>query len=211
MAKLPVWEIWLAIVFAIGCGLWITNQIAIWRELHQKRLTKLSDIELEDTVRKWLDNPGRAVTRLPDNEKAHFAFLVEYTDNKTKIVVSRLKSDREKQYIAIQGSITVASTKEAELSESQLEKISRRIGLETARANVYFTVVPFPSGRNIRVFSWVPLYDELNASFFNDECLNVTKGIVLARYIFATSLEEMGKTIQQISHEEGVRNDSPKT
>lgn len=143
-----------------------------------------------------------AVTRLPNDEKVYFAFLVEYTDNKTKIVVNRLKSERESQYIAIQGSITITSTKEVELSESQLEKIGRRIGLEMARANVYFTVVPLPLGRTIRIFSWVPLYDELNASFFNDECLNVTKGIVLARYVLASSLEEMGKAMQSISHKE---------
>ena len=85
LAKLPVWEIWLAMVFAIGCGLWIVNQISIWRELHQQRLTKLSDAELENTVRKWLDNPGMTITRMPDVQQAYFAFGVEYEDNKTRV------------------------------------------------------------------------------------------------------------------------------
>lgn len=199
LAKLPVWEIWLAVVFAIGLGLWIVNQIGLARERSKKRITELSDVDLEKTIRGWLDNPGMQITRLPDDNKLYFAFRVVYTDNMCEIIVNRMK--REPEYIAIQGIMNIVSTKEMEFSEEELAKIGFRVGLELARASVYFSILPgppsgppsVPKGRYIRLYNWVPLYDELNAGFFSGECLSVTRGLVLARYSVAATLEELGK------------------
>jgi hypothetical protein len=195
LAKLPVWEIWLAVIFALGLGLWIVNQIGLARERSKKRLTKLSDEDLENTVRGWLDNPGMEVTRLPNDAKHYFAFRVRYTDNMCEIIVSRMKT--EPGYIAIQGIMDIVSTKEMEFSGEELARIGFRIGLELARASVYFAILPEapskPKARHIRIFNWVPLYDELNAGFFSRECLSVTRGVVLARYSIAATLEELGK------------------
>lgn len=203
-AKLPLWEIWLAVLFAVGSILWIINQIAVVSERSKKRITKFSDKELESTIRQWIDNPGMAVTRLPNEDKIFFAFSVEFTDNKTKIVVSRMKSDS--QFIAIQSAISIADVEGVELSEKDLDKVSRRVGLELARAGVYFAVSRLPKGIGIRMFNWVPLYDELNAGAFLQECLNVTKGVVLMRYALASALEELGKAMKPISHKEGSQS-----
>lgn len=195
LAKLPIWGIWLAVIFAIGLTLWIVNQIGLARERSKKRLTELSDVDLEKTIRGWLDNPGMEVTRLPDDNRLYFAFRVRYTDNMCEIIVNRIK--REPEYIAIQGMMDIVSTKEMEFSEEELAKIGFRVGLELARASVYFSILPGPpsgpKARHVRIYNWVPLYDELNAGFFSRECLSVTRGLVLARYSVAATLEELGK------------------
>ena len=46
-AQLPLWAIWLAVIFSIGCAFWLVNQIATWSERNKKGLSKYSDKELE--------------------------------------------------------------------------------------------------------------------------------------------------------------------
>lgn len=79
LAELPLWEIWLAILFSISCAFWLTNEGAVWRERTKKKISKYSDQELYRAVRSWVDKPYFKVQPL-NAESAHFIINIEFSN-----------------------------------------------------------------------------------------------------------------------------------
>src|SRR4030042_951898 len=72
-AKIPIWEIWLAIVFVAACGFWMSNQINAFHERHKKGFSKLTNAEMEDTMRKWLDKREYLHQKRDDKESLFYS------------------------------------------------------------------------------------------------------------------------------------------
>lgn len=105
IAEQPLWEIWLAIVFIVGCSIWIMNQINIWKEWHKKKLSQRSDKEIENIVHEWVDIPDLTFKRsdVPD-----FYFMFTLTDKFHQVIsVARHKTDPK--YISIWTDVAISS------------------------------------------------------------------------------------------------------
>jgi hypothetical protein len=69
------WEMWLAILFTIGCAFWIINQLHTWKDKHKKGLSNYSDKEIENIIREWVDTPFLSFKR-EDVPNVYFQFVV---------------------------------------------------------------------------------------------------------------------------------------
>ncbi len=132
LAKLPIWEIWLAIVFIIGCAFWILNQVSSWREKHKKGFSKLSDKEIERTIREWVDIPGFTFKRLDvDENESYFVFSVTDYDNHP---INITRSKKHPHDIMIWADISVAPKPDVHinLTDERSARISGEISSRNA-------------------------------------------------------------------------------
>jgi len=204
LAKLPLWEVWLAILFCVGCAFWIMNQIALFRERNVKGLTKLSDKELENTIREWVDIPDMTFKR-SDSPDSYFMFTL--TDKFNRVIhIARHKKDPH--YISIWTDINISShpALNIELSENDLEKIGVNINLEMARLGIYFsTTGTGTKSIQVRLYNPILLDDSLTAFNFRQQCLFVTRAFVLLMQVLRITLSELG-IILPTSEKESSQN-----
>jgi len=189
--KLPPPIIFVAGIATLAAILVIWNQIALWRERTRRRLTKLSDKELENTIREWVDIPDLTFKR-SDMPNAYFMFTLTDKFNQ-QIHVMRHKE--EPQYITIWTDIDISShpTPDIQLSEEDLEKIGVNINLEMARLGIYFaTTGTGTKSIHVRLYNPVFLGDSLTSFDFKRECLFVIRALVLLKQVLRKTLNELG-------------------
>ncbi len=190
LAKLPIWQIWLGIIFGIGCAFWIVNQIDTWRARYKKGLTKLSDKDLEKTIRDWVDIPNLSFKR-SDDSSTYFAYTLTDEQKRTIYVVRNRKSPQE---ITIGSAISIPThpTQYRELSEEELVEILDNISLEMIRLGIYFTITGKGSEpRVINFFNPVLIDDSLTSYQFKKECLFVIRAYTLLLQVFKLAISDL--------------------
>ena len=143
LAKLESWQIWLTVIFSVGVGLLIVNQIAIWRERTKKKIGELSNEELRGTIRRWIDKPYFKVQK---NEKDGllFSFTIE---NQHKRQVEVFRAKEEPFTLRLGTKIVVADEHASVICElPEGERIIALSGLvmELARAGIAWSGVKHP-------------------------------------------------------------------
>ena len=91
LAQLPLYQLLLFLLAAIGVTLWVINQYAILKERRKRQLTKLTDRELENMIREWINIPAWSVQPQPLEKGISFA----YTVNHQKLLVFLFKQAKE--------------------------------------------------------------------------------------------------------------------
>ena len=144
ISELPIWEIWLAILFSIGCILWILNQIGIWRERHKKGFAKLNDKEIEDKIHDWLDEPGFSISR-EINNAAFFDFV--FAPIHSEIAVSVHRDKLSPSRLQIVSSINLSNddkNKFNALNDTQKDKLLNSLRIEMARYGISYKNLQLP-------------------------------------------------------------------
>jgi hypothetical protein len=201
IAKLPLWQIWLATLFGIGCAFWIINQIGIWRKRHRKKLSKLSDKELEETIYKWLAIPGFAITRQSTKEPEIFHLSLSLPKNgiNVDIVKSKLYSDM----VFVMSRIIYS---ERHLSQQELNRVRSKIDIEMARLGVEFIPPPETVSQQAQIIVQVaiPITDELTAFEFRQTTTLIARALLLVKLVSDETLPP--NVTQPTSHKGGSRN-----
>lgn len=143
LAKLALWEIWLTIIFSVCVGLLIVNQIAIWRERTEKKISKLSDEELRGVIRRWIDKP---YFKVQTNEKdgVLFSFTIE---NPCQRRVEIVRYKKEPFVICLGVNIVIADGQVSimsELPEPKRSDVVSGLIMELARIGIAWSGVKHP-------------------------------------------------------------------
>lgn len=171
LAQLPIWQIWLAILFSVGCFLWIINQVNTWRERHKRGFATQNNEQIEDTLRKWLDKKQYSLTHIK-NDSDLFCFVA--TDMQ-KRPVNVMRPKNEPQVVRL---LLVISEEQIEkLSNSQQNIVKHAIGLEMARLGILWNPNP--------MYAYLDLFcdNSLTESVFIGALNKIRQSAVLASAI----------------------------
>ncbi len=91
LADIPWWQVWLALLVAVGCTFWIVNQIKLWRSNKHRDFSRKSDKEMIEILRKWFDKRQYSSSTLLD-EKCLFHIVGTDRENR-KLNVIRSKEN----------------------------------------------------------------------------------------------------------------------
>jgi len=201
--EVPLWLIWLALLFSVGCVFWIANQVGVWKERHKKRIIGMSDTEIEKTIREWLDWPSFAVRR-QDHSDAKFLFLViDRAGRNFSVLISK----QEPTVVQIVTEVDLAM-KDVKLSQENWELVASRLSVEMARLGIQFLFTGEPNKfQQIMLIEQVILDDSLTDYIFRERVMFVARALVLVKEVVNAASRVTGKPIDSVSHEDGLRID----
>jgi hypothetical protein len=178
LAKLALWQIWLTIIISICGGLFIVNQIAIWRERTKKKISKLSDEELREIIRRWIDKP---FLKVQTNEKdgVLFSFTIE-NPYKRKVEIVRYKKNPFVIYLGVR--IVISDEHLSIMSELPEPKRSDAISgliMELARIGIAWSGVKYPL-KEFEIEDSIPIDDGLTEFYLLQHILFMDRVIIIA-------------------------------
>jgi len=190
--KLPWWFIWLTVLFAVALGLWIWNQIT---EKSKKRISKLSEEEIEQTVQDWiLDTPGVSCEKqkVKETDEEFFIFTITLTDpdqpKPAKFHVIQKRSTPKQIDIVLWGDLKLEN-----VQADVRDKIKRKISLELARMGCEFTYGNDKDALGkLVVAEPLVIDDSLTVYHFRQKLLSVIRATILIQIIREESFIEAG-------------------
>ena len=202
LAKLPIWGIWLAILFSVTCVFVIWDRIDTWRLRHKKGITKFSDRELGDTIREWLDIPSLSFKRLVAESELSFKFLI--TDNGQRSV-NIFRSKKNPSMIQIGAQIPLTPSNQS-MNQERWEYLARKLSVEMARLGIEFMFNGEPNQlERIRLLELVIIDDSLTGFYFRQRLFFVIRACILVLIIAKDTFEEIG-VIEPVVHKEGSQS-----
>jgi hypothetical protein len=203
VTKEPPLFTWVAIVVVVSmlCTVLMVNQIRKMLAEQQKneirkaqeedrnKLTKLSDQELEDTIRRWVNRPTLTYHLEPTKPGFLFHFLVR--DN-TGEPCNIMRSAKDPSFIQLESGLELEPGI-AVLSAQEKLKVAGKIRLELARMGIQFefTGVKHPLD-TVRLVEMVPLVDSLTDYNFMQRIGFVMRALILTREATTDALNEIG-------------------
>jgi len=136
LARMSIWEIWLAVLFATGCGFWLSNNISVFRERHKRGFSKLTDAEMEDTLRKWVDK--RQYIQQKREDEGSLFFFVAIDEQERPINIKRPKATSN----VIQLVLAFDEKRIDEIPKPEQQKLRFTIGVEMARFGLLYSEKP---------------------------------------------------------------------
>lgn len=166
LARMSIWEIWLAVVFTAACGFLLSNQISVLRERHKKGFSKLTDVEMENTLRKWLDKRQYSQQKKEDKESLFYFVVTDEQERLIYIHRPRITSNVIRLVLIAEKSIN-------EIPEPERQKLRFFIGVEMARFGLLYSEKP------VLVYLDLPIDDLITESTFLNAIDKVRQAHVL--------------------------------
>ena len=178
LAKLELWAIWLTIIFSVCVGLLMVNQVATWRERTKKGISKLSDRELREVIRRWIDKP---FFKVQTNEKdgALFSFTVE---NPYKRAVEIMRHEKIPSVIQLGVNLVITEEQESIISKLPEPKKSDAVSdliMELARIGISWSGVKHPL-KEFVIEDTIPIDDGLTEFYLLEHIWFMDRAIVIA-------------------------------
>jgi len=191
LASLPTYQLILLIIGTIGLVLWVINQIAIWRERTKKKISQLSDKEIEMTIRDWLDDPIFKFKRSVDPNYL-FQYVVK-DESERPITISRpkLKPTQLELATAITLSANYRGIYET-LSLNEKQNIMHNLRIEMARFGIAYLGIDTKLERGVLV-DVLLLDDSLTESHLRHHVFFVIRAFSLYSEIIGRDLMLLGK------------------
>jgi len=189
LEKLPVWQIWLVILFGVGCGFWIMNQATFWRERNKKRISQYTDKELEKVIREWVDIPTIAFIRQEPEQDLYFKFAVKDEYDR---FITIIRKRNEPSMILLLSEMTFDDDKQ-QLTQANWQTLADGLRLELARLGIQFIFNGDPNKlQRIRVTDAVIIDDALTGFYLRQRIMFVIRALVLIREVGKKTYKEMG-------------------
>lgn len=153
LSRIPIWGIWLAVVFTATCGVLLSNQISVFRERHKKGFSKLTNVEMADTLRKWLDKRQYSQQKRDDKESL-FCFGVSDTQNRLIHIRRPITTSNVIRLVL------VAEKEINEIPDPERQKLRFFIGVEMARFGLLYSEEP------VSVYLDLPIDDLITETTF---------------------------------------------
>lgn len=165
------------------------NQIKVLRE--QKRLSKYSDKELEDTIRKWIDKPYYKIQRREINDRL-FSYNVEPIEGEGLVEVARFPKDRSQLHIGVQITVPIEVTSFlSALPEPLRSNMIDDLGMELTRFGIRFDLLTQPF-KVLNIEDIVNIDDGLNEFHFLEHVTFVFKALAMVRGYLTILLRSRG-------------------
>lgn len=189
LVSLPAWEIFGAIIVAIGGTLLIVNQVEISFQRHKKKISRYSDKEVEATIREWVDLPSLLVQRKETPDDLLFLFVVTHSG----YILNILRAKKEPSTISI---VANAVLPLEGLTRQDRNTVAGRIAVEMARLGIQFWMTYAKINNKevgqTEVQEIVTLDDSLTPFYFRQRVMFVLRALVLIQQAFGAYLAEKG-------------------
>lgn len=157
LSRIPIWGIWLVLVFTATCGVLLSNQISVFRERHKKGFSKLTDIEMENTLRKWLDK--RQYTQQKKEDEESLFYFVATDEQKRPINIKRPRTTSN----VIQLVLAFDEKEISGIPEPEQQNLRFTIGVEMARFGLLYSEKPIGVHLDLPIDDLITEHTFLNA------------------------------------------------
>jgi hypothetical protein len=131
----PLW-LWMAILVSAAVTLWIVFQVKGWQEKHKKGFSTLTDEQMANTLKKWLDKRHYSLQNF-DRDEALFYFVVTDTEKRP---INVLRPKTASNIIRL---VLAFNEKDIEdIPQPQQQTLRFNIGIEMARFGVLYCEKP---------------------------------------------------------------------
>jgi hypothetical protein len=203
LGDLPAYQLLLLILFTIVLVLWGVNQIGVLQEKRRRGIGEVSDKEVYETIRGWLDDPIFTFQRKMSDE-CLFQFVVSEEGGRRPVTVSRTKAKAGQ--LSLSTSITLGEEhrkKYERLGNKEKDKIVHNLRIEMARYGIGFSGIDKGLQR-VKLSDVVLLDNALTEFYLRQRIFYVTGGFVL--YDEKMS-QELMDVIEEESYKEGSESD----
>lgn len=200
LAHLPLYQLLLLILFTIALVFLCINQIRIFQERRRHGIAELSDREVDETIRGWLDDPVFQFQRKMSPE-CLFQFVVSDEQGRRPVTVSRTKL--KPSQLALTTSITLGDAhrpKYETLSNIEKEKIIHNLRIEMARYGIGYRGIN--QGLERVVLTDVVLLDNALTEFYLRQRIFYVSGA------FVLYEEIIGQQLMPLSEQESYKEGS---
>ena len=184
IAQVPLWQVWLAILFSIGWTVWVVILIRDWKERHKKKLTQLSNKELEALIWEWLKISAWKVSPQPLQDATLFAYQVEFQDKLITIV----RESHQPDIISLISVFTMPSEKEG-LSEAERNRLGGQLNIEFARLGIQWNYVETPD--TVRLIESIILDDSMTPYYFRSRIMFIVRANILAYELWKEAIRSL--------------------
>jgi len=199
LEDLPRYQLLILILFTIAMVFLGINQISVFQERRKRGIAEMSDKDVDDTIRGWLDDPVFTFQRKM-NPECLFQFVVSEEQGRRPVTVSRTKA--KPSQLSIGTSITLGDEhrkKYETLSNNERDKIVHNLRIEMARYGIGFSGIN--RGLEKAKLSDVVLLDNALTEFYlRQRIFYVSGAFVLYEEIIS---QELMGVIEQESNKEG--------
>jgi len=198
LGQAPIYLIVLSVIAAIAFGFWGSNQITLFRQIHQRRINKYSDREIEALIHDWLDITGFTLKREDvDENNAYFLFTILDSCSRP-VYITRQKN--APHYIRIYSGIGFNPKPDArrKLTLGEFNSLTQKLGLEMLRLGCSYEITPLENGFNISIENSVPIDDNLTRITFGEACAYITRSFTVVIRIIGLTLGEWGVGIEDL-------------
>ncbi len=168
----------LAAVVLILIGI---NQYETRKERHKKKLTQLSDKELESLVWEWLRISAWKINPQPLQVETVFAYQVQFQD----ILIDVVKEKSQPEMIFLVSVFTIPSEKEG-LSETERNRLWGQLCIEFARLGIQWNYVGTPD--TVKLTEPIILDDSITSYYFRSRIMFVVRANILAYELWKEAL-----------------------
>jgi len=179
----------LAAIAAFGLVLFAKNQYSLYKNGRTKRISKLSDKEIERMIREWIDMPGFVFERKPQEPDVLFNFLVQ---DKAGRKINIFRQADTPNIIFIVGRVQTVPPNRS-LADAEWRKLAGNISIEMARLGIEYAFDGEPNRYEyVRLLDPVILDDSLTDFFFKQRIFFLLRAFVLVMEICRQDLRELG-------------------
>lgn len=187
LEHLPIYQL-LLIVLVVAClVIFFVNQINSWKEKSKKKFSKLTDKEVEDIIRGWVEDPYHSI-RKTDNKECLFYYIVTDVNGEGGIGVARPRAKPAQIEIACSVSLRPEQkTKYDKLNSEAKAKIVNNLRIEMARYGIQYKNLSTDLD-NVLLGDLVFLDDSLTEYYFKNRMHFVLSGLVLYSEVITQDL-----------------------
>ena len=189
LQSVPWYLVLLGLLAAVVLILFGINQYEIRRERHKKKLTQLSDKELEALIREWINIPAWKVSPYPLQGKVEtlFAYQVQFQD----VLIDVVKENPQPEMIFLISVFTMPSEKEG-LSKAEQTRLWGQLRIEFARLGIQWDYVDTPN--TVRLTEPIILDDSITPYYFRSRIMFVVRANILAYELWKEALRTSGQS-----------------
>jgi len=186
---MPLYVDYMAIILTIGLVLFALNQISILKRERKKHIAKLSDKEIKNMIREWLDIPGFTIEGTVPEPQTYFNFFLKDKSNRG---INIIRHADVPAVVLVAGRVKISSPKRS-LNDTEWRKLAGKINIEMARLGIEYV---FDGETNryefIRLVDPVIIDDSLTDFFIKQRIFFVLRAMVLVIEVTNQYLEELG-------------------
>jgi len=193
ISKLPPPIIFVAGLATFAAIIFIWIQLGIWRERTKKKISKLSDEELGETIHKWISKPIYKY-KIQSNVRgdAFFSFTIE-NPYKRGVEIIRLKDEPS----VIRLGVNIVSTDElvskiSALSELKQAEIASGLIIELSRLGVSWSKVK-PPLKEFVIEDAIVISDELTEFYLLQHIRFMDRVVIIANEYVGMMTRQYGK------------------
>jgi len=174
LQNMPWFLIPLSVMLAVGLFLFAINQ---WKQIgKKKKISKLSDKEIEKMIREWVDIPGYVIERIVPETRVIFNFVIK---DRSERNVNIIRNTNIPAIIILAGRLKIPTLNRS-LDEAKWRKLAGKISIEMARLGIEYVFDGDPNRYEfISLIDPVFLDDSLTDFFFRQRILFVIRAMIL--------------------------------